>query len=384
MDFPLPPPELAARVMGCVTEPAGFLASGEQTAKEWQRSLTSVGVDLASAERLLDWGCGPARVTRWLAELAPQAEIHGVDIDHQSIEWAQESLPFATFHHVDPKPPLPFEDGYFDLVVNHSVLTHLDEEMQDLWLEELMRVTAPEGTVMLTVHGDHAFAKLEESHRAGGFDPSPMVATLRERGIVYLTDDWWTGGPYPDFYHTSYHTPWYVFEHWSSFFEIRAYLARADGDYQDVVLLRRRDEHAPRPIVRAARKPAAADTRVQAVDRAGAFTRASALIDARGSVDSPTRYGSLGRAARRAVQRLTRHSTRQQDDIDRALLASIAEVRESVVTHADAAGARELFNEIVNRQGDRVGRLEDRVSGVEKETRRPMSGNQLEGRATTT
>lgn len=48
--------------------------------------------------------------------------------------------------------------------------------------------------------------------------------------------------PFPDFYHTTFHAPWYVFERWGSIFDVKAYIPRGDLDYQDLLLLKRREE----------------------------------------------------------------------------------------------------------------------------------------------
>jgi len=39
-------------------------------------------------------------------------------------------------------------------VIGYSVFTHLTEAMQRQWLEELRRITAPGGLVLVTAHGD--------------------------------------------------------------------------------------------------------------------------------------------------------------------------------------------------------------------------------------
>ena len=65
----------------------------------------------------------------------------------------------------------------------------------------------------------------------------------------------WVGGPFPDFYHSTFHAPWYIFEHWSKIFEIKAYVVRGSLDFQDLLLLRRRDERVERAETLPAAEP---------------------------------------------------------------------------------------------------------------------------------
>ena len=61
-----------------------------------------------------------------------------------------------------------------------------------------------------------------------------------EKGFVYITEDSYQYGPFPDFYHSTFHSPAYVFRHWNRFMEVEAYIVRGSLGFQDFVLLRRR------------------------------------------------------------------------------------------------------------------------------------------------
>ena len=234
-EFPRPPDDLLLRVlakMGGGADEEDYLVfdrSGHQSAQELEVFAASVGRTLGSFTRVLDFGCGPGRVTRWLEPRTSTWELHGCDIDRQAIEWDQEHLPFATFEHTGAEPPLPYSDGYFDLVINHSVFTHLDERYQDMWLEELRRVVMPGGLLILSIHGEFAFQIAEREMRAGGEDSVSWRRSLEHHGILFVADDAYLGGVFPDFYHTTFHSPWYVFSHWSRWFDVKSYLPKAES-----------------------------------------------------------------------------------------------------------------------------------------------------------
>ncbi len=139
----------------------------------------------------------------WLAEgLAEGAEFHATDTDADAIAWVREHLPFVEARTNEPLPPLSYPDGYFDLVYNHSVFTHIDEHMQDAWLAELRRVTRPGAHVVLTVHGEYAFSQTS----------NPPWAEFEQRGIVFVAH---AQEPFPAWYGVTYHATSYVFARWS-------------------------------------------------------------------------------------------------------------------------------------------------------------------------
>jgi SAM-dependent methyltransferase len=216
-----------------------FRHTGRDSVDDLERALRYPGRELAGFSRALDFGCGCGRVVRHLSKIAEIVELHGCDTDAAAIAWADEHLPFARFVHNDALPPLPYGDGTFDLVTNHSVFTHLPEDYQDAWLEELRRVTVPGGWVLLTVAGFHAFDGLVQAWREFPADPSELEATMASRGFLHITDDSWTGSSFPDWYHSTFHSPEYVFRHWAQFFTVVGYFPRGALSFQDAVLLRR-------------------------------------------------------------------------------------------------------------------------------------------------
>jgi SAM-dependent methyltransferase len=118
--------------------------------------------------RVLDWGCGPGRLARHMAEcFAPtRLDLTGVDPDPAAIAWCRAHLPGIAFHDTAPLPPLPFDDDHFDAAYGFSVLTHLAEETQARWVDELRRVLKPGGVLVVTVHGDHYRNDLDRAEGA--------------------------------------------------------------------------------------------------------------------------------------------------------------------------------------------------------------------------
>jgi len=159
--LPLPPARLRTRVAG-TPDPAWFLEGGRLAAESIRGALP---VPLESLDGVLDFGCGCGRVVRQWRGLEG---VHGSDYNSELVAWCRANLP-GRFEVNAVEPPLPFEDGSFDLVYSLSVFTHLPEPTQEAWLEELHRVSRR--FVLLSAHGDAYRERLTpaelESYNAG-------------------------------------------------------------------------------------------------------------------------------------------------------------------------------------------------------------------------
>jgi len=237
--FPVPSDQLRWRATGKRAPELEFRQEGRASLEDFQRALRLLNRSLVDFERVLDFGCGCGRVLRHMAHLASRITLHGCDIDAEAIEWARRELPFVNVLRNTALPPLDYEDGYFDLVVNHSVFTHLPENYQDAWLAELRRIVQPDGYLILSVSGPHAFSVLVQSWRDWPADPAPLEQIMRERGFLYTAEDEWRDTCFPDWYHSTFHSPSYVIDHWGEYFTVLGYLPRAALNFQDLVLLRR-------------------------------------------------------------------------------------------------------------------------------------------------
>ena len=261
---PLPPADLMLRVVPSFDaqhiESArwSFVAGGRNTLRLYEHALSAVprfrfggevwlddervGVrrSFADFERLLDFGCGCGRLLRHLGGLADQMEIHGADLDAEMVDWLRANLPLGRYEVASPKPPLSYPDRFFDLVISHSVFTHLDEQLQDEWLRELQRITQPDALLLISIQGQSAWGR---TARDGGEEAARWCEELETRGIVFIANDAFIGSTHPDCYHSTIHAPWYVLEHWAEFFDVEALIA--DGAWsQDLVVLRRRADGA--------------------------------------------------------------------------------------------------------------------------------------------
>jgi SAM-dependent methyltransferase len=161
--LPVPPARLRVTVAG-TPDSAWFLESGRLTAGAIRSALERREVEVGQVDAILDFGCGCGRVMRQWAGLP--ARLAGSDYNARLVAWCRANLPFAHFDQNELAPPLRYDDGEFDVVYALSVFTHLPEELQQRWLQELTRVLRPGGHLLLTLHGDAYLERLNADEQA--------------------------------------------------------------------------------------------------------------------------------------------------------------------------------------------------------------------------
>jgi SAM-dependent methyltransferase len=209
----------------------GFLNTGKQNMEDIHTALTQVGRDLDAFQEVLDFGCGCGRTLRWFVERGQSWQLYGTDVDAQAVSWCRHNLASVSFGVNPPMPPLDYPDDMFDLVLAISVFTHLNEDYQFRWLEELSRILRPNGILLLTVHGYDTWK---------GF-PRQEVVTIEKEGFYFRITNV-RKGIFPEWYQSSYHSKKYVLREYSKYFDILKYIENGldpGGDYQDVVICRK-------------------------------------------------------------------------------------------------------------------------------------------------
>ncbi len=234
---PFPSPYLRFRVAGSYSLDH-FHTSGLASRIALANALKKVGKRFEDFDSILDFGCGCGRIMRWMKDVSQYSRLYGVDMDKLAISWCQKKLKFSQFSINNPLPPTEFQNNKFDLIFSNSVLTHLDNNYQDRWLAELNRIARPGAYILVTVNGEHAWKQFYDTSD----DPAMkkyLDAFLRD-GYLYISEDSWTD-IFPDFYHSMFHSYKYVCRHWTKFFDIKDYLPRAMLEYQDMVVMHKKE-----------------------------------------------------------------------------------------------------------------------------------------------
>jgi SAM-dependent methyltransferase len=160
----LPPPHLLQRIANNPSQ-ADFEASFEGLRNTITSYLEMAGLDFASFDDILDFGCGVGRfMFAFEGHLRPGQKIRGCEVHDECARWCRENIGFAETTHSSIAPPLPYEAGSFDLAYALSVYTHLRLDMQFQWAWEIHRVLRPGGVLFATIHGP-TFFPLFHSYR---------------------------------------------------------------------------------------------------------------------------------------------------------------------------------------------------------------------------
>lgn len=153
-------PDVYLTIAAAEPDVVGVLADilERRAADPQQRAMREdylAGVDFGRGARVVEVGCGSGAVARALAARADVGDVVGVDPSPGFLERARElaaDLPELSFVEGDAAA-LPFDDGWADVVVSHTVLCHVAEPA--VALAEASRILRPGGRLAV-FDGDYA------------------------------------------------------------------------------------------------------------------------------------------------------------------------------------------------------------------------------------
>jgi SAM-dependent methyltransferase len=161
---PLPPLELRQITAG--PEPEVFLWTGFVDLStllglfEQHQRLPE-----GEARKVLDFGCGCGRMTRFFPQLRDRWIGYGSDINPDHVDWCRDHLPAVTTTLNGAAPPIATGDASMDFVYCLSVFSHLPDDQARVWFVELARVIRPGGILLITTHGTGALETIAGSTR---------------------------------------------------------------------------------------------------------------------------------------------------------------------------------------------------------------------------
>lgn len=237
---PFPPAELMQVVSG-LTETRAFALHGVTIFDALQKASP---YPIESFKKILDFGCGCGRLARIFKGYS--GELIGCDIDSRLVDWVQNNLYPMKAIQTFPNKSLPFLNNQFDFIVSVSIFSHLNEESQHFYLEELARCTQSGGYLMLTIHGERAmqrcldepkifemisvtddqlsYAKKRMADNLYSFlvqDTGHLTSEDYKYGITFIPND-------------------YLNKEWGKYFQIIDVVDGAIHDFQSIVICRKK------------------------------------------------------------------------------------------------------------------------------------------------
>lgn len=177
---PVPSSELLVLVAG-TADVRWFLRSGKKGFDSIKEILNKNQIELNDLSKILDFGCGCGRVMRHWRHLK-KGQLFGTDYNPDLIVWCRNNLPFASFDVNNLTPPLNYENEEFDFVYALSVLTHLPEDVQFSWMQELKRIIKPGGYLLVTVHGAYYVNQLSDTEAQQFHNDQLVVRSAQASG----------------------------------------------------------------------------------------------------------------------------------------------------------------------------------------------------------
>jgi ubiquinone/menaquinone biosynthesis C-methylase UbiE len=120
--------------------------------------------DLSTGQRVLEIGCGTGNLSVAAKEAVPGIALTAIDPDPLALRRAHRKSDGIAFEQAYAEQ-LPYADGSFDRVLSSLMLHHLDDDMKAAALTEVLRVTAPGGSLHIADLVSHGHGLL--SHVAG-------------------------------------------------------------------------------------------------------------------------------------------------------------------------------------------------------------------------
>ncbi len=217
--------------------------------------IVDSGGCLAQRDRVLDFGVGWGRISRFFLNDVALKNIYGIDVDPEFVSLCKSLFKSKNFHLCEPLPPTRLKPNSFDLITAYSVYSHLSEEACTAWLGEFARLLKPGGYFAFTTRHESFFSYLEllrdnreqyEGYSRALGELFPDINEARSsyaRGeLVHSSSKGVCGGGVRDesFYGETFIPVEYVERHFTENFEIVSHAFDSNRYDQALYLMRKR------------------------------------------------------------------------------------------------------------------------------------------------
>jgi SAM-dependent methyltransferase len=179
------PPRVHPNDPNYLAHPEHYFQAGPSAVRLIQLAKEAAEVE-RPLRRILDLPCGYGRIMRALRDAFPEAELTACDILKEAVDFCADAFGAKpAYSHEDPARIEV--DGPFDLIWCSSLLTHVDAERWDAFLDFFESRLARRGLLVFTTCGRNIAASLRAG-RDFGLPPEAvdeLVAGYEREGFGY-------------------------------------------------------------------------------------------------------------------------------------------------------------------------------------------------------
>lgn len=104
---------------------------------------------LDCGNEVLDLGCGPGNVLKWLCSSGKEFSITGVDLSEKMLKIAEKNIPEGKFYCEDITN-ISFDESTFDVIILSFCIVHLDDNEMKVVLEKASKYLRDKGKIYLS------------------------------------------------------------------------------------------------------------------------------------------------------------------------------------------------------------------------------------------
>ena len=171
-----------------------YFSVGKSALQCINHAILLANKDLSGIGSILDFPCGFGRVLRVLKVAFPNAAITGCDLVHEGVDFCEEHFGSRPVYSDQDLNNVNLNETY-DLIWVGSLLTHLDKNQWDKFIEFFNKLLNPGGILLFTAQGRYSASLLRNKESTYGLETDEKVNNL-------LSDYEKEGFGFTNYYHS--------------------------------------------------------------------------------------------------------------------------------------------------------------------------------------
>ncbi|QYJ87529.1 class I SAM-dependent methyltransferase [Shewanella mesophila] len=146
---------------------------------------------ISSHDKVLDIGCGPGNISRYLLDRMPSIDLLGTDLAPNMVELARRNNPEAHFEVMDCRAVAQLS-GKFDAIVCGFCFPYLNKEEVNAMIGAMSSLLTDTGVLYLsTMEGDYSASCMQTSSRGDKafiyyHDGDELTQRLHDNGLILV------------------------------------------------------------------------------------------------------------------------------------------------------------------------------------------------------